>query len=247
MNTGGSEMVKIRIFFLMITFLFLGCGNFPTFEGEGVLFSPDSMKEDRDLDAHYRIKRGGTAVAIGPQVLLTAAHNVVGKGRLAITGLEMTCEKHKSYVRREGESGNSADVALCLVTGNALRKPHEVVNLEASHRKGDEVVVTSYCQKAGVRGTGFCERRSKVLELPTGQGFHFMKVDACVTPGNSGGAVFDGRNPARVFAVVAERHCRDCCARVSSLVTMNDWVLKWIDRNNALVCGVSENVPDCRS
>lgn len=216
-----------------------------------------------------------TAVAIGPRVLLTAAHNVTPEGlKIDTSNVQADCDVAPGYTDDE-----SADLALCYTQTDLGRAPYEPVFLEtATSESFTQVTLSGFgCTDMAEAATGALSYRSGVMvkTWPSSDS-HFLEVGHCLCPGDSGGPVFANVSSGRrmVVAVNARGRCRAengefnlCseaninCAQVTSTSSLAQFIKGWAEgkeeyRRNAKtkdvgmvkVCGVNTAAADtfCR-
>ena len=106
-----------------------------------------------------------TSTAIGPRVLLTAAHCVKHRasGRLTVggTAIDFQCEHHPDYIASVAATGGkttSADWALCVaISGSIPAKSFEVINTRVGQlKRGSEILLTGFgCNAQGGSDGGY--------------------------------------------------------------------------------------------
>ncbi|WP_408735135.1 trypsin-like serine protease [Belnapia moabensis] len=212
-----------------------------------------------------------TATAIGPRVVLTAAH-CVDDGATGIVRLNpsdevgVRCDHHPRY--RGGEQGGdiSADYALCLTAGPmpVPTRGSTVVGFEvletSAERPGDgaEVVLLGFgCSERSQYGLLNEGDANVTVRPPRSQyGRNYIETglasgagQAAVCPGDSGGGAFTSSlSGRRVFGV--NSRVRDGVSWISATSTddFRAWANGWVEdpRRRVAICGLVGPQDSCR-
>lgn len=201
--------------------------------------------------------RGCTSTAVGPQVVITAAHCVAdGESGTVYTpsqSISARCDHHTDYA-----ADFEYDIALCLTDeiiilpdDDGEKSLFETLNLSpAVPRIGDPVILLGFgCRQEGGGGS------SGALYIGSSElkGFSgiYLRTEggAAVCFGDSGGAGY--ANLSSVSRRIIGINSRGDISTKSYLTPIAipgvlDFILKWTEQENVVICGVSENVSNCQ-
>jgi hypothetical protein len=206
----------------------------------------------------FRSRGGGcTSTAVGPKVILTAAHCIPDgeSGQVTIGGqaVAIRCDHHPGY----GAGNRTTDFALCAVTeGEIANVPFEVVGTALAHARLDQTVTLSGygCLEENGQDRNFGVLHvgtAKVIRTPIGDDIDTVTSGgAALCFGDSGGpAYFDAGDGERLIIGVNSRGDISEMSWLSSTATAQfvDWAFKWSETNNASICGLHVATMGCRS
>ena len=205
-----------------------------------------------DWPASFKLKYGGlvcTATAIGPTVVITAAHCVPNRrrGSLSVNGVtvRVTCEHHPEYA-----NNSLYDIALCSSTTpiqlpqipGGVPSQFESLQIDTLPSEGTEVTIQGYgCRLAGGHVGILYIGDATISDVPGSQPY-FITEGAAVCGGDSGGAVFprnDGPHRA-VLGINAQGDLED-----TSFITaigdplVSTFIKGWAARTSSNICGLS--------
>lgn len=198
-----------------------------------------------------------TATAIGPRVLLTAAHCLKNgsDGRIKDTNVTLNCEPHPW--RTDGY-----DLALCLTSGVipvARNEPYESIDTSRKVSNGQLTLLGYGCTKKG-GAAGVLYEGTSFVKDPDSSGFH-TEGGASVCAGDSGGAAYlPGLGDSRTIVGVAsswipgsnDRSRFSALTATSTKNFIGDWTGRQIDpkthqKIKVLICGIDRELLRCHS
>jgi len=199
-----------------------------------------------------------TATAVGPNVVLTAAHCIPDDAQALVasgdTNTLITCKHHPAY-----PANPAADFALCRAA-DALSRPEggfEKVNIDVTLLKiGNDLLLLGYgciAENASERTFGVLyEGPATIRQLPLEQSaFIQTEGGAALCSGDSGGGAYhfldDGKTIRRLVGVNAQGdvHTRSLIAATSTNLFL-DWARGWSKDNAAGICGVEQPLAGCK-
>ena len=211
------------------------------------------------------LKIGGwsSAVAIGPRVLVTAAHTV-GRHGTVTTWLDgerrvFSCKKHSAYSKKLHRGDRlGIDLALCQDDQQPplAMCPLPVVLDSERLAVGSEVRLSGIgCQKcndASLSPTQYSSGRTTVASLPeAGRRALVTKGESAICRGDSGGGVLMESEGGGLSVVAVATGSLDCRKRISAAATLSwpenaNWIRTWAQKPGRDICGVS-SAPDACS
>ncbi len=212
---------------------------------------------------------GCTSTAIGPKVILTAAHCIGdnAKGIVELNGrtVAAACYHHPDYHNNVSDTDPkwsekvSPDFALCITDDQLAGLDFENIDKEGTELKlGQTIQLVGFgCNAIGGTDNGFgvlYEGNSAVQSLPTPPSYYTITLGgAAVCYGDSGGGAYVLLNPPakarRVLMGVASRGNISTRSLLSttSLSGFISWADSLAGRHNTKICGIDTGVPGCRS
>lgn len=214
--------------------------------------------------------RGGgcTSTAVGPRVILTAAHCInhkaVGFVELNARKIALTCYHHPSYRENVSESDPSwhakvsPDFALCIAKKELSGMDFESIDRDGKElRKGQTIRLVGFgCNQVGGTDGGFgvlYEGDAVAQQLPNAPNYYTRAVGgAAVCFGDSGGGDYILLNPpSRDRRVLMGVTSRGNISKVSLLSTTSVYgFLSWADSfaksHNTKICGLHGDANGCR-
>jgi hypothetical protein len=197
-----------------------------------------------------------TATAVGPRVILSAAHCIPNGTEayvwVARKDVAIACETHPSY------PAEAADFTLCLVDGALSYPPggFETINADrASPTLMEEVTLLGYgCYANDQRVFGrLYQGMAKVNVLASGTGLIETKGGAAVCFGDSGGGAYRFLDNAKTVRRLFGVNVRGDISSVSALAPTAtalfiDWSQDWAQKKAVTICGVVPPAPStgCR-
>lgn len=211
----------------------------------------------------FTIPGGGcTSTAIGPRVLLTAAHCVedgqkgtvsINKNGTLIAERSVKCTHHPGYAENY-----TLDFALCLVddTLSGTIPAFERVNVNPSNIQAQtKVTLLGFgCTKEGGVDGSFGQLfvgDATVKKRPSGtDNYYYALGGAALCYGDSGGAAYytqPGRTSRLIIGINSrgDISSRSYLASTSNMAFL-DWAYSWATTNAADICGLSETTEGCR-
>lgn len=217
----------------------------------------------------YVSANGGlcTATAVGPRVILTAAHCLGGRTRGAITvgdaSIEVTCTSHPRFrfvAWAHVPEVESPDFALCS-TAQELKLPvYETISTAlADARVGEDVILLGNgCSAEGATDHGVLRQgQARVVKLPepsVGDLFRMTEGANALCPGDSGGAMFFERRSCPkigcrvIIGVNAQVNFSNLVSYFADVTTREffEWADQWAGEAGLAICGVHARATGCR-
>lgn len=198
-----------------------------------------------------------TATAVGPQVILTAAHCIEDEqtGAVRVNGAPLSV---KCFHHPEWATGNSTtDFALCLTQAEITGIAYEVVSTAiAFPRREDQVILLGYgCTQAGGHDGSFgklFKGSATVIRTPTGADVDtVVRGGAAVCFGDSGGAAYFNLTPTGNRRALIGVNSRGDVSRFSFLSSTAsslfvDWAFEWSKSRGVQICGLHTSTLGCR-
>ncbi|TIX57621.1 MAG: S1 family peptidase [Mesorhizobium sp.] len=228
--------------------------------GTGQIINGAQVTEPDEWPATFifRSSEGScTATAVGPQVILTAAHCIeneqAGTVRIHDSPISVQCFHHPNWA-----TGNSTtDFALCLTQSEMTGFPFEVVNTAiAFPRQNDSVVLLGFgCTENGGHDKSFgrlFKGTATVVRTPSGSSVDTVaQGGAAVCFGDSGGAAYFNLVPSGNRRALVAVNSRGDISRFSFLSTTAtalfvNWATNWSQEHGVEVCGLSVAAHGCR-
>ena len=199
-----------------------------------------------------------TATAVGPKVLLTAAHCIfadVGPGVIVRYSNKLKCWRNKQW-----NGGAARDVALCL-TDKPIRleqsAPYErIAPVSGEPALQRPVPMLGYgCTVQGGSTGVLYQGQSPVVRPPVPDRFFSTSGTVALCAGDSGGAAYLFNDTSRrivgVAAMVSGKETSDFAA--TSDASVHAWIARWtkdrIDEGRAKedlkICGIDQTLNSC--
>lgn len=198
-----------------------------------------------------------TATAVGPQVILTAAHCIedqqTGTVRIHNSPISVQCFHHPNWA-----TGNSTtDFALCLTESEMTGIQFEVVNTALAYpRQNDSVVLLGFgCTQNGGHDGSFgtlFKGTATVVRTPSGLSVDtVVRGGAAVCFGDSGGAAYFNLVPSGNRRALVAVNSRGDISRFSFLSTTAtplfvNWATDWSQQHGVQICGLNVTAHGCR-
>lgn len=195
-----------------------------------------------------------TATAVGPRVILSAAH-CIPDGMdayvwIANSNVAIACERHPAY------PAENADFTLCLVTDTLSypAKGFETINVDRqSPSVGEEVTLLGYgCYSKEQRIFGNLYKGPATVEtLASDSGLILTKGGAAICFGDSGGGAYRFLDEAKTIRRLFGVNARGDISTISALaVTATDlfinWSRQWAENKKVTICGIVPPPTGCR-
>lgn len=203
----------------------------------------------------FRNSSGGgcTATAVGPRVVLTAAHcmkdGTIGRVKTSLGEVRISCNHHPDY-----RLDFTADFALCSANRD-LPSPYEVVNIAAAlPTEGQEIFLLGFgCRMEGGGDKNFGQLFGGVAKvirtLSPNTNYIRTAGGAAVCFGDSGGGAyaFDQTGTRRKLFGINSRGDISTYSSLSATATDTfiDWATAWMSENGGGICGLAGEVVGC--
>lgn len=232
-------------------------------DSETLVIGGRRVQDARRWPATFTFGKGDdefcTATAIGPRVILTAAHCLPdgARGHVIVNDqrVELTCKHHPDYTPCPGRTDDpetcpankttSADYSLCLTDEELKVKSNERVNTDIKLAAGNKLILTGYgCNKDGGVDGGFgylFEGDTEVESLPEQKerwlaNYIISKGGAAICYGDSGGPSYKlldaAGNSRRLIGVNSRSNMREddrSFLSATALSSFTDWAENWAD------------------
>lgn len=201
-----------------------------------------------------------TASAVGPHVILTAAHCVADRssGKILQNGATVTCRRHKWW----GGSGAPYDVALC-VSVQKIPLPADAVYETLATQPQRPAQKTSLqllgfgCTTHGATGFLYAGKASVETPATALQPLFTTTGSASVCAGDSGGGVYEPDGDSRRIVGVASREDGTNGSVFASITAdeVRTWIMAWSEKDfdkgiaakmKVGICGLDEDASHCR-
>lgn len=208
-----------------------------------------------------------TSTAIGPKVILTAAHCIgdkaVGRVKLGERLIRTTCYHHPLYHEDvpdddpDWEEKVSPDFAVCVLVEELVGIELENIDKDGSKLEpGASIRLLGFgCNERGGTDGGFgvlYEGDADVVELPKAPSYYTKTLGgAALCTGDSGGGAYIFLNLGKARRVLTGVSSSGDVATKSSLSTISlegfiSWASMLATSHNLKVCGLHNEVRGCR-
>lgn len=226
-----------------------------------------TLADPLDWPATFVIDDRCTSTAVGPRVVLTAAHCVpdgaVGLVEFGGTTISATCNHHPDY--REGVSGNdpeweqkvSPDFALCILSSSLEGIEFETIDVDGSSLQAGAIIrlLGFGCNSVGGTDGGFgvlYEGDAAITKAAAPPSYYTTTLGgAAVCYGDSGGGDYmflDAAEKRRVLVAVTSRG--DIATRswlsTTSVPGFVAWADSWGAQHGGRICGLHHDASNCR-
>ncbi len=208
-----------------------------------------------------------TGTAVGPQVILVAAHCIENqtKGTILLGGrsVDVDCEPHPNYVANTPISDpalymkTSADFGLCWLATALSNMTFETIEKMATPAKGDSLTLVGYgCTQSG--GSTVSPLNQGAAEVDVGPGgtnyFYTTTGGNATCLGDSGGGAYSGSGNGRRLVGVNSRSDMMTTSHLatpsyippSGFTSFVAWANRWSSTHQVSICGLDSNAVNCR-
>lgn len=202
-----------------------------------------------------------TATAIGPRVVLTAAHCIANapNGRIRSSKVSLTCTKSDFYDQQNG----THDIALCHANDDIRLKndaPYETLAIDkiGEPKLDRQLALLGYgCTEAERAGNVLYLGMATVTKPATSWGFFDTKGGAALCGGDSGGAAYlSGAKRSRMIIGIASRALGNGVSQFSvvPLASTRLFIERWSERQvdpatgkqmKVKICGIDPTLHNC--